>query len=772
MSWAARLVRLVFALCVVAIAAGLLPATVRGHAELLATSPEANASLPASPQTVELEFSEPVAAENATVELTDATGAGVDGLGAVAVVADGRTVTVELPELEAAVYTVRFRVVSALDGHAAEGAFAFQVDPSGTQPPLTGTATSTTAAAHPATVVARWVGLAGALALFGTALFWLVTGRPALAMAEPARERRGVWRALAALSLAAVTGLAVFLTLSSRGLATVQPGSGHSHFALDFAGPFGDTLFANAMRVVELTMFAAFFLAVTRATRGEEAPRPSAAGVAPGSASTERRGERVALLAVLLLAAAALAGYSVAGHVSAAGGPLFAVVDWAHLLAAATWLGTLPGLLLLFAVYTPRLPDTARRLVLGAALRRHSAVALVAAPVVALTGIASSPVVVGESRNIVSSDYGTLISAKILLFSAALAIGSANFFLLRRASFGRMAGTVSAELGIGALAVLVAASLGTTPPAGGRPERAVSPPARSLVLAERASDTTIRLVVTAPVPARQLFQAAVLEPDGRSHRTDVQKLFLVFEPPPGSELPPQRVEAEPVVSQPGLFRVSGSYTPVLGDWSVEVIVRRAGVRDASASFDLPISEPEPVERVRPGASGLGVPDPLRAAWAVLPPPPFEWLLPAALFAIAGAGFLIAQGRRSTPPGTRRFVERVRLGLVAAAVLTGLLAGSRMLVTAVNAAPEEAAAAVNPVPADEASIARGARAYHATCAACHAANRVEVAGHTDGELFYWITNGAAGTSMPPFAMELAPRDRWDVVNYLRTLPTDE
>jgi putative copper export protein len=136
--------------------------------------------------------------------------------------------------------------------------------------------------------------------------------------------------------------------------------------------------------------------------------------LASGNARRVRSGPR-GLDAALLLGAlpagvAALGGMSFAGHAFAGGGPIFAVFDWLHLLGVAAWLGTLGGLALL--AWHVRRMGAERRVVLGAALARHSRVALVAAPLVVLTGLANSPVVIGSARNIVSSQYGDLILAR------------------------------------------------------------------------------------------------------------------------------------------------------------------------------------------------------------------------------------------------------------------------------------------------------------------------------------------------------------------------
>jgi mono/diheme cytochrome c family protein len=95
--------------------------------------------------------------------------------------------------------------------------------------------------------------------------------------------------------------------------------------------------------------------------------------------------------------------------------------------------------------------------------------------------------------------------------------------------------------------------------------------------------------------------------------------------------------------------------------------------------------------------------------------------------------------------------------------------------------------VNPVPADAASIARGSELFHINCSLCHGvdgkgdgpiANFLQktkptdltgpiVTSVSDGAIFLVITNGMPG-AMPALNENLTVRERWDVVNYVRTL----
>lgn len=94
--------------------------------------------------------------------------------------------------------------------------------------------------------------------------------------------------------------------------------------------------------------------------------------------------------------------------------------------------------------------------------------------------------------------------------------------------------------------------------------------------------------------------------------------------------------------------------------------------------------------------------------------------------------------------------------------------------------------VNPVPADDVSIQRGTELYKINCVPCHGTKgkgdgvigtffkfkpadltSFQVQQNGDGALFLVISNGIEGR-MPPLNENLSVRERWDLVNYIRTL----
>lgn len=96
------------------------------------------------------------------------------------------------------------------------------------------------------------------------------------------------------------------------------------------------------------------------------------------------------------------------------------------------------------------------------------------------------------------------------------------------------------------------------------------------------------------------------------------------------------------------------------------------------------------------------------------------------------------------------------------------------------------APLNPVPSDQVSLARGAELFSINCVICHGKGgkgdgvmatffkfkpadltSAVVQSLSDGAIFMTISTGVTGR-MPPLNENLNVRERWDVVNFVRTL----
>ena len=101
------------------------------------------------------------------------------------------------------------------------------------------------------------------------------------------------------------------------------------------------------------------------------------------------------------------------------------------------------------------------------------------------------------------------------------------------------------------------------------------------------------------------------------------------------------------------------------------------------------------------------------------------------------------------------------------------------------APARAARKKNPIPSDEKSIAAGKAVYAAQCLSCHGPTGVgdgpaahdlnpkprnlsdpAIQSQSDGSMFWKITEGKK--PMPTFDKLIGEDERWNVINYVRTI----
>jgi len=129
-------------------------------------------------------------------------------------------------------------------------------------------------------------------------------------------------------------------------------------------------------------------------------------------------------------------------------------------------------------------------------------------------------------------------------------------------------------------------------------------------------------------------------------------------------------------------------------------------------------------------------------------------------------------------------------MIVAMLLTSIIASAVVAVSEEQskekwAAPAAEARKKNPVAVNDSSVAAGQKVYLKRCVECHGKtgngdgpDAAELGIHpaklsnpaiqqqTDGELFWKITVGKK--PMPKYGTRLSATDRWNVVNYLRTL----
>jgi copper transport protein len=749
----------------------MAPPAVLAHAEVVAIAPGPGVTLTQAPDAVRLRLSEPVEGGIFVLQVLGPGGERVDRRDARLTGDDRQTLEVGLRDAGAGPYTVSWRVLST-DGHVAQGRSAFAVG-----------ADAGAAAAGAAwggglarDSALRWLTYLGAFVLVGGLAAGPLILWPALAPPGGGAGLAGdVWRRRR--RLLSLTGVALLLLglVALLSQAVELTGLSWADAVLDgvVARLAAQTRYGQ-LWLVRMGLLAVLLAVLAVAWR--RPPRLTGGGPGRRPRLAEWVGFEIGALYLLALAAG---GHASGGAVAS---PLAVGLDWLHLLAGALWIG---GLLQLAVVLAPalraaaapaRTERTGRGAVLGAAGRRLTRVAVPAVAVLLGTGLYAAWRYLPDPAALSETPYGAALATKLLLVIPLLALGAAAFWSLRG---GRVVD--GAEAGAGALRRLVPAEsvlaglvLGATAVLAGLPPATTAPgPGRPFAAVRWSGDERLLLTVV-PNTAGVSNRVTVTLEDAAGRPVAPDSVTVTLTPPAESGAP----GLEEVVSS----RLPTGHYPVAallavpGRWRAEV--RRPGGAPVVVDFQVgqvPGAGPE----VWQGGGGWPAFSPLRI---LLLAPPGGLLAGAALLAAGGAVGAVRARRPGAWPRLPGISGTVCLALGAFLLGSALAAGARL-----SAVPPAVLPAVNPVAPTGASVGRGELIYRQSCLSCHGVTgrgdgpagagqrpppadlrRHMVAGHTDGELYAWVSDGIPGTAMPGFGDRLSAEARWDVINYIRQL----
>jgi len=504
----------------------LLAPSASAHALLVSSDPKQGTQLDAAPDVVTITFSEEAELAFSSIRVLDAEGVSADDGSTEVVSGDALSLRVGLGDLEQGVYTVAWRVISRVDGHATGGAFAFGigVDPAGAV--LADVPIEETPPPSPFEIGARWALYVGLGLLLGVA--WV--GAAAF------RELHGgVWRVALLAWLVAVIGVIVLAEVQRRA-------TGASIGAL-LGTSIGQALIWRAVAI-------GFAGVALRAARSLAAP-----------------GRDIALWLAGAAAAGAMFVHVSAGHAGTGDQALRMVIgQWVHFAAAGVWLGGLGALLAGIKGQDPG----AR----GRAVRRFSTVAGVTLFVVAGTGVVRAFDELPSFSALWSSWYGRVVVIKVVLIVALGTLGAINRYRnvpqveadasgLRRVS--------RAELLVAALVLVAAGSLATLSPPTGAAAEAASRGPITLTETDFAGATEVTLLIDPGFAGPNTFTARVTETlsDRPLEGAQVRLIFgFLDEQLGGAQL---RLKE----SEPGVYSGSGAAMGLDGRWRITVLVQRA-----------------------------------------------------------------------------------------------------------------------------------------------------------------------------------------------------
>jgi copper transport protein len=513
-------------LLVAALVALALPASPAwAHALVGSSDPPDGARLEEPPEAVTITFTEPPDPELSFVHVQDQDGKAVQVGRAQIVPGRPQALRQPLGPLDEGVYTITWRAVSQVDGHATAGFLSFGVGVSPLEAPGGGGSTVTVPRVSPLEIAGRWALFIGLGILLGAA--WV----GAAAFAETPSGVLGLM--LAGLGAAAL-GLVVLAVAQQR-----AAGVG-----------FGELVGTSVGRALLLR------------TAGLVAT-----GVAAAIAVRSARWRRVALGATAVAAALAMLAHSAAGH-AASGSFRWAKVtaQWAHFAGAGVWLGGLAALIV--GVRGGASEWKAR------AVRRFSAVAGIALGVVAVTGALRAFNEVGSWAALFSTSYGQVVLLKSALLLPLVGFGALNRYRNVPAAGRSLRGlraVSGAELGVAVVILVAAAALASLVP----PALIPPPTERAAPLVATGSDfaTSVqaRLDVDPGVPGPNRFLLRLTDYD-TAEALGAERVALRFSFPARADLGESTLELTP--SGRGLYGASGPNLAFAGPWDVTVLVQR------------------------------------------------------------------------------------------------------------------------------------------------------------------------------------------------------
>ena len=527
-----------------------------------------------------------------------------------------------------------------------------------------------------------------------------------------------------------------------------------------------------ASQVVDPTVFEELWLFLTASRYGQMSL--CKAVIAPIFAGafllTYRRAGGLATALTSVIGLALLVSISLTSH-AAARPELFPLIsDLVHLLAVVLW----GGGLLYFAILPWRdlnanLPTHIRAL--GRLVERFSTLAIIAVFAIAATGAIAAFLHVYGLEALGITPYGRSLLGKLAMFGAALGIASAHLLVigpgLRRqarrfaaATAARLAQRlrlmVRIEAALLMAGMIFAGALTTFSPA----ER----PGHIVRQEWRASLGDMPLALTM-APTNEIggvqFEITLRQPDGAPAPREMP--VSIYMRMVDHDMGLSDIAATPTA--PGQY-TAASLVSMAGDWQIEVraqppqgpgLQTTVGFEAQTGALDL--------GRIR------------RVDWA---PVTYSWVN-ALSFALGGlimamAAFVIWAGKRGRAP-----LWAVPFGLVLMAC-GGALGLSVVLVDAYPTTYLK-----NPLPLERQVVERGKTLFQTHCSACHGQTgrgdgpaaaslnpkpadltSSHVDDHADGDIFWWLNHGIAGSAMPAFKDTLSDVERWELIRFIRSL----
>jgi copper transport protein len=606
-------------------------------------NPSPGARVEKPPSQVVIKFREATEPRFSTVVVVDQHGTVVSGKGKVS--ANGRQITVAPLRLSRGVYTVKWRILSAVDGHTTASAYSFQVGglsqtargvipiPKKAVEPSTEWIGRTSPPTRIAASIIRWLGFLATFVLVGSAffLFAVIEARRATA----ADEMRSASYQAASGRLRKLSFGAAIIALFSLGAELVLTAAtliGTSGFAMFQDGSFWRYLLQTKpgwTQLVRAGLIALFLLPASYFGRYMQAAALSGVVIVGAFAIILGNLQAIAALPHFTLmlylgAAYALAATTTAAFLpqipdlrlprlswvpflagctllaasamvshGAASGTIALFANWLHLIALSVWVG---GLVSLFVTLRGEPPDE-RAYLAGITVPRFSTVAGISLGVTALTGLYLTIIHVPGISSLTLTNYGKLLMLKLTIISPLVALGAMNkFIFVRKLQAGSAPGLVrtfsrivSSEVVVAVMVIGVAVALAGTP----APKMATHPKSGTMASESanvaiartgQAGEFQVNMTLAPGTPGNNRIGVSLSPIRGRMPAGPVR--VFVRASRTGDDMMGANIPLRSLNQRS--YEGASTALSMTGRWKLEVVVRRAGRPDVSVVFPVQI----------------------------------------------------------------------------------------------------------------------------------------------------------------------------------------
>ena len=385
-----------------------------GHAFVLNSSPSQSQSISASPQQVNVFFSEPVDLRFSDLKVLDSSGKQVDKGDVHHLQNDESTLAVSVPLLKDGTYTVSTNVLSQIDGHVTDNAFVFAIGQAVVVPKNVSTTTESSTLYLPE-AMARFPTLLAQVmivgAAFGTLWIWRPVSKITSLAESISRIRNKVSRSLAVYYVVA----SIILVSSNFAILFFQAIAINGSIIDVLGTRFGTVLIERSVISFILLGLSLFELRQFRKNKSYSFSRMENAAFL--------------IMGIILLLTTSLIGHGASNKQLV---PI--IIDFVHNLVASLWIG---GTFYLAFVLIPKLQESTMNWyyklgTISVWIPRHSALVVTLLGIIFITGPFLLYILEDNLNLVIGSLYGTFLIAKLTIAGLMVILGGYSSIFIQK----------------------------------------------------------------------------------------------------------------------------------------------------------------------------------------------------------------------------------------------------------------------------------------------------------------------------------------------------